>query len=54
MASNHNLKFKMINSQTKKVYNRKMSKQMTVVVIYQKPLPMACPKKSQQKVLAKI
>jgi len=45
MASNYSLKPKMVNNQTKKVHNRKISKQMPVVGIYKKLLPMAYLKK---------
>ena len=45
MTSNHRSELKEIDSKIRKVYNRRMSKQTPVVGMYQKPLPMACPRK---------
>jgi len=40
-------------SKARKVYNRRMSKQILVVGVYKELLPMACLRQSQQEVLAK-
>ena len=53
MVSNHSLKFRIINSQTQKGYNKRMFKQAPVVGIYKELLPMACLRENQQKALAK-
>ena len=43
----------MVNNQTKKVHNRRMSKWMPMMEMHKELLPMACPKENQQKVLVK-
>jgi len=53
MASNHRSRPGIVNSWIKKFHNRGMFKQMPVVRMHKKPLPMTCPKENQQKALAK-
>ena len=43
----------MINSQTKKIYNKRMFKQITIMGMHKELLPIACPRKDQQEILAK-
>ena len=53
MASNRNTVPKTVNSNTWKIYNRKMSEWTLVMGMYKELLPMTCSRKNQQEVLAK-
>jgi len=44
----------MVNNWTKKVYDRKMSKQITIVGMYWELLPITYLGENQQEVLAKV
>jgi len=46
MASNRNIVFRTVNSNTWKIYDRRMSEWTLVVEMYREPLPMACPRKN--------
>ena len=51
MASNHRLKLWIVNSQTRKIYDRKMFKQMPVMGMHKELLPMACLRQNWQEAL---
>jgi len=53
MAPNGSAVLRTVNSSTWKIYNKRMSEWIIIVGMHKEPLPMACLRENQQKVLAK-
>ena len=53
MAPNRSAVPGIVNSSTWKIYDRRMSEWTPMIGMHREPLPIACLKENQQKVLAK-
>ena len=53
MASNGSAVLRIVNSNTWKIYNRKMSEWILIMGMHRELLPITCPRENQQEILAK-